>query len=123
MDALTFIVFGFIALWAYWSIKHEGIFWIPRTVSALGSLFLWVLLSMRYADGIENNLVSILIIAGVGFLVMGVGLTLVGIFDRLIEKRVGKDPYKKIPKKKIKKNPTSEEYSEMLDEIDRLSEK
>tara|TARA_B100000886_G_C20201334_1_gene398436 strand:- start:299 stop:592 length:294 start_codon:yes stop_codon:yes gene_type:complete len=95
MDALTFIVFGFIAYWAYWSIKHEGIFWIPRTVSALGSLFLWVLLSMRYADGIENNLVSILIIAGVGFLVMGVGLTLVGIFDRLIEKRVGKDPYKK----------------------------
>ena len=123
MDALTFIVFGFIAYWAYWSIKHEGIFWIPRTVSALGSLFLWVLLSMRYADGIENNLVSILIIAGVGFLVMGVGLTLVGIFDRLIEKRVGKDPYKKIPEKKNKKNPTSEEYSEMLDEIDRLSEK
>ena len=44
-------------------------------------------------------------------------------FDSLVEKRVGKDPYKKIPEKKIKKNQTSEEYSEMLDEIDRLSEK
>ena len=31
--------------------------------------------------------------------------------------------HQKIPEKKIKKNPTSEEYSEMLDEIDRLSEK
>ena len=99
MDALTFIVFGFIALWAYWSIKHEGIFWIPKTVSALGSFLLWILLSMRYVDRIENNLVSILIIAGLGFLVMGAGVALVGIFDRLIEKRVGKDPYKKIHEK------------------------
>ena len=99
MDALTFIVFGFIALWAYWSIKHEGIFWIPKTVSALGSFLLWILLSMRYLDRIENNLVSILIIAGLGFLVMGAGVALVGIFDRLIEKRVGKDPYKKIHEK------------------------
>ena len=130
MSAITFIVFGFIGYWAYWSIKHEGIFWIPKTVSALGSLFIWFFLSMRYANGIENNLVSILIIAGVGFLVMGVGVALVGIFGRLIEKRVGKDPYKKIPEKKIKKNLTIEEYSEMLDEcremrdeIDRLSEK
>ena len=30
---------------------------------------------------------------------------------------------KKIPEKKNKKNPTSEENSEILDEIDRLSEK
>ena len=27
---------------------------------------------------------------------LGAGVALVGIFDRLIEKRVGKDPYKKI---------------------------
>ena len=99
MDALTFIVFGFIALWAYWSIKHEGIFWIPKTVSALGSFLLWILLSMRYVDRIENNLVSILILSCLGFLVMGAGVALVGIFDRLIEKRVGKDPYKKIHEK------------------------
>ena len=54
---------------------------------------------MRYVDRIENNLVSIVIIAGLGFLVMGAGVALVGIFDRLIEKRVGKDPYKKIHEK------------------------
>ena len=99
MNALTFIVFGFIAYWVYFSVKHEGIFWILKTVSALGSFLLWILLSMRYVDRIENNLVSILIIAGLGFLVMGAGVALVGIFDRLIEKRVGKDPYKKIHEK------------------------
>ena len=43
MNILAFIVFGFIAYWIYFSIKNEGIFWIPKAVIAIGSfaLFMW----------------------------------------------------------------------------------
>tara|TARA_B100001093_G_scaffold510631_1_gene576873 strand:+ start:570 stop:941 length:372 start_codon:yes stop_codon:yes gene_type:complete len=123
MDALTFIVFGFIALWAYWSIKHEGIFWIPRTVSALGGIALWIYITFVHFNKIENGFLQLICIGGSMAVITIVSSKLVMYFDSLVEKRVGKDPYKKIPEKKIKKNPTSEEYSEMLDEIDRLSEK
>ena len=123
MDALTFIVFGFIALWAYWSIKHEGIFWIPRTVSALGGFFFWLYLCIRYGGEIENGWLQFLFTSGTMAATYFVSGSLAGYFGSLVEKRVGKNPYKKIPQKKIKKNPTIEEYDEMLDEIDRLSKK
>ena len=43
MNAITFIVFGFIAYWIYFSIKNEGIFWIPKTILCIGgfALFIW----------------------------------------------------------------------------------
>ena len=43
MNAITFIIFGFIAYWIYFSIKNEGIFWIPKMILGIGSfaLFIW----------------------------------------------------------------------------------
>jgi len=123
MDALTFIVFGFIALWSYWSIKHEGVFWIPRTVAALGGLALWIFSIFYLASQINNSIVQVILIAVTGIAIFWISNSISIYCSKMIDKRVGKDPYKLIPEKKIKKNPTSEEYSEMLDEIDRLSEK
>ena len=123
MDALTFIVFGFIAYWAYWSIKHEGIFWIPRTATVLGSFVFYIWMTFKIVSQVKPSWFAFF----VGMSSFGVlsifTFRIVGWFQNKIDERVGKDPYKKIPEKKIKKNPTSEEYSEMLDEIDRLSEK
>ena len=123
MDALTFIVFGFIAYWSYWSIKHEGVFWIPRTVAALGGLALWIFSIFYLASQINNSIVQVILIAVTGIAIFWISNSISIYCSKMIEKRVGKDPYKLITEKKIKKNPTSEEYSEMLDEIDRLSEK
>ena len=43
MTIFAFIIFGFIGYWVYFSIKNEGIFWIPKAVIAIGSfaLFIW----------------------------------------------------------------------------------
>tara|TARA_Y100001978_G_C23432659_1_gene309110 strand:- start:224 stop:553 length:330 start_codon:yes stop_codon:yes gene_type:complete len=43
MNAITFIVFGLIGYWIYFSIKKEGIFWIPKMILCIGgfALFIW----------------------------------------------------------------------------------
>ena len=43
MNIFTFIIFGFIGYWVYFSIKNEGIFWIPKMLLCFGgfALFMW----------------------------------------------------------------------------------
>ena len=43
MNVFVFIILGFIGYWVYFSIKNEGIFWIPKMILGIGSfaLFIW----------------------------------------------------------------------------------
>ncbi len=43
MSAIAFIIFGLFAWWVYYSVKHEGVYWIPKFFLALGVFvsFFW----------------------------------------------------------------------------------
>ena len=94
MNALTFIVFGLISYWFYWSVKNEGIFWIPRTIAALGSFVLWMYLLFVIQPEINNNFLKILFAAGTGIIIFSIATNIALKCDKIIEKRVGKNPYK-----------------------------
>ena len=94
MNALTFIIFGLIGYWIYWSVKHEGIFWIPRTASALGGFALWMYLIFQQGSQINNNFLQIVFIAGTGIFIGFISYLIVESCNEMIEKRVGKNPYK-----------------------------
>ena len=94
MSALTFIIFGLIGYWIYWSVKHEGIFWIPRTASALGGFALWMYLIFQQGSQINNNFLQIVFIAGTGIFIGFISYLIVESCNEIIEKRVGKNPYK-----------------------------
>ena len=46
MEFYYFIIFGLGGLWVYYSIKNEGILWIPRIIVNLGSFVLWGYLTL-----------------------------------------------------------------------------
>ena len=93
MNAITFIIFGVISYWVYWSIKHEGIFWVPRTASSLGGFVIWIYLILKVSNQIDNNFLLIIFTAVSGVSIIGGGVFLSQKFDEIIEKRVGKTPY------------------------------
>ena len=99
MNALTFIVFGFIAYWSYWSIKHEGVFWIPKAVAALGGIALWIFSIFYIASQINNSIVQVIFMAVTGIAIGWISNSIQIYCSKTIEKRVGKDPYKKIHEK------------------------
>ena len=94
MNVLTFIVFGLISYWFYWSVKHEGIFWIPRKATALGGFALWMYLIFKVGNQINNNFLQIIFIAGTGIFIGFLSYLIVESCNEMIEKRVGKNPYK-----------------------------
>ncbi len=48
MNIFTFIILGFIGYWVYFSIKNEGIFWIPKMLLCFGgfAIFIWGVTSL-----------------------------------------------------------------------------
>ena len=55
MNALTFIIFGLIAYWVYYSVKHEGIFWIPRTATVLGSFVFYIWMTFKIISQVKPS--------------------------------------------------------------------
>ena len=53
MSALTSIIFGLVGFWVYYSVKHEGVFWIPRTTTAIGGFFLFVWMTFIIASQVK----------------------------------------------------------------------
>ena len=108
MNVFVFIILGFIGYWVYFSIKNEGIFWIPKMILCIGSfaLFIWggaFLIPILWEPLIKST-------SALGQLVKTAifGLTYSMIFcsiafktvfkwldkiDEKIEERMGKKPY------------------------------
>ena len=95
--AISLIVFGLIGYWVYWSIKHEGIYWIPKASLAIGGFILFIGGLFKLIPLIPKNL-----FANVIFLVTYVAVTclvsfgLLPVFEAIekkIEERMGKKPY------------------------------
>ena len=94
MDALTFIVFGFIAYWSYWSIKHEGVFWIPTTATLLGGFFLFIWMTFKIASQVKPAWFVFFVIMSSGGIMVVIANKFVLWCDKKVEERVGLDLYK-----------------------------
>ena len=97
MEFYSFIIFGLGGLWVYWSIKNEGILWIPRVIVNIGGFGLWVYLTFVHYSKIENNILFVLAMAATLIPLVLFALLINTILDEATEKRLGKKPY--TPKK------------------------
>ena len=96
--AISIIVYGLIGYWIYWSIKHEGIYWIPKMSLAIGSFIAYVAgIGATIPDLPDNLLIRIFFVLGYSAFWMaftfGVLLKLMKVLDDKIKERMGKDPY------------------------------
>ena len=94
---ISFLVFGLIGYWVYWSIKHEGIYWIPKISLSIGGFILFMGGLFKLYPLIPKNLFAYGI-----FLVSYVAVTSLVAFglipvieaiENKIEERMGKKPY------------------------------
>ena len=93
MEFYYLIFFGLGGLWVYWSIKNEGILWIPRAIVNLGSFVLWMYLIFTQYGKIDNKFFQILAIAGTIIVLVAIALPINEFLDELTVKRLGKEPY------------------------------
>ena len=123
MNALTFIIFGLIAYWVYYSVKHEGIFWIPRTATVLGSFVFYIWMTFKIVSQVKPSWLAFFVAMSSFGVLSVITQRIVMWFEKEVEKRMGKNRYTNISEEKIKRNPTSDEYSEIVDEIRTLNKK
>tara|TARA_R100000734_G_C3262794_1_gene60979 strand:- start:274 stop:669 length:396 start_codon:yes stop_codon:yes gene_type:complete len=118
MDVFTLVICGIVGFWVYWSVKHEGVIWIIRTATVLGSgvFFIWMTFKIQtqlnpawFAFFVNMSSFAVLSII-VWRIVMWC--------ENEIERRVGSDPYKEFTKK-TKEQEQMQVYEEalILDEI------
>ena len=91
------LLFGLIGFWVYWSIKHEGIYWIPKAFLCFGSFGLFLFGVFKLSTLLPDNLfVSLILVIGyvaVTIIVGCVVYVLLEAIDETIKERMGKDPY------------------------------
>ena len=90
MEIYYLIIFGLGGLWVFFSIKNEGILWIPRAIVNIGSLVLFVYLTSEYYSKIENNILFVLAFAATLIPLVLIALLVNTILDEAIEKRFRK---------------------------------
>ena len=95
MGIAYFIVFCCVGYWIYFSIKKEGLLWIPRIIVNLGSFVLWGYLSLVIYPKIWVGRLQLL--ASIGTII---GLVLVVLpinnkLDELSGELFEKNPYDK----------------------------
>jgi len=90
MEIYYLIIFGLGGLWVFFSIKNEGILWIPRAIVNIGSLVLFVYLTSEYYSKIENNILFVLAFAATLIPLVLIALLVNTILDEAIEKRLRK---------------------------------
>ena len=95
MSAITLIVFGLIGFWVYWSVKHEGIFWIPKAIVAIGGFSLWITQMFKYLQKFQGNWpLQLIAIIFVSVILLTTSNFLLDKIQKKIDERVGNDPYK-----------------------------
>ena len=83
MGIAYFIGFCCIAYCIYFSIKKEGLLWIPRIIVGLGSFVLWIYSTFTIYSKFGVGLLQVL--ASVGIMI-GLSLVALRINDKLDEK-------------------------------------
>ena len=112
MSILNLIIFGLVGFWFYYSVKHEGVFWIPRTATALGSFFIFIWMCFKIASQVKPAWFAFFVMMSSAGVLMTVVTKFVLWCDKKVEERVGKDPYNK----KDKLTPQQERIQAMRDE-------
>ena len=97
MEFWYLIIFGLGGFWVYWSIKNEGILWIPRVIVNIGGFALWGYLTFTQYGKIDNKFFQLIAIAGTMIVFVLVALPINEMLDKETVKRLGKEPY--TPKK------------------------
>ena len=93
MEFYYFIIFGLGGLWVYYSIKNEGILWIPRAIVNLGGFALWFYLVFSQYGKIDNKFFQIVASAGTIIVFVLIALPINEMLDEETVKRLGKEPY------------------------------
>ena len=108
MNILTFIILGFIGYWVYFSIKNEGIFWIPKMLLCFGGfiLFMWGGYSLypilwepflKSTSAFGQLLKTVIVAFTYSIIFCSIAFkTLYKLLDKIeekIEERMGKKPY------------------------------
>ena len=93
MEFYYLIIFGLGGFWVYWSIKNEGILWIPRAIVNIGGFVLFFYLTFVHYSKIENNILFVLAMAATLIPLVLFALLINTILDEATEKRLGKEPY------------------------------
>ncbi len=84
MEIAYFIGFCCVAYWIYFSIKKEGLLWIPRLIVNLGSFVLWGYLTLVIYPKIGISWLQFL--ASVGTMIGLIVFIVMPINDKLDEK-------------------------------------
>ena len=93
MEFYYFIIFGLGGLWVFYSIKNEGILWIPRVIVNLGGFALWFYLAFSQYGKIDNKFFQIVANAGTIIVFVLIALPINEMLDEETVKRLGKEPY------------------------------
>ena len=95
MSILNLIIFALVGYWVYYSVKHEGIFWIPRTATVLGSFVFYIWMTFKIVSQVKPSWLA-LFVGMSSFAVLSIIVYRIVIWcENEIEKRVGVDPYKR----------------------------
>jgi len=118
MDVFTLVICGIVGFWIYWSVKHEGVIWIIRTATILGSGVFFIWMTFKIATQVQPAWLSFSVSMS-SFAVLSIIVWRIVMWcENEIERRVGSDPYKEFTKK-TKEQEQMQVYEEalILDEI------
>ena len=128
MSAIALIIFGLVGWYAYYSVKHEGVYWIPKILLNTGAFvgFLWgirfiypyvyepfIKSTSALEQLVKTGVVSIsYLIIYFACMYATYSKWIVRIEEK-IEERVGKDPYKT----KDKLTPQEQKMKDLREEL------
>ena len=99
MNILNLIIFALVGYWVYYSVKHEGIFWIPRIATVLGSFVFYIWMTFKIVSQVKPSWLAFFVGMSSFAVLSIIVYRIVFWCENKIEKRVGVDPYKKIKNK------------------------
>ena len=73
MSAITLIVFGLIGFWVYYSVKHEGIYWIPRTGAGIGGFLFCLWMMFKIFREVQPTLFAVFLVICVSIVLTKIG--------------------------------------------------
>ena len=118
MDVFTLVICGIVGFWVYYSVKHEGVIWLIRTATVLGSFVFFIWMVFKIATQVNPAWFGFFVTMSSGAVLMIIVWRIVMWCENEIERRVGSDPYKEFTKK-TKEQEQMQVYEEalILDEI------
>jgi len=114
MDAFTLVICGIVGFWVYYSVKHEGVIWIIRTATVLGSFVFFIWMTFKINTQVNPAWFGFFVTMSSGAVLMIIVWRIVMWCENEIERRVGSEPYKQF-NKKTKEQEQMQVYEERED--------